>query len=119
MNQRLLLVLFTGLIVGLWQIQAPAEKIVFLDVGQGDSILLQSGTQQVLIDGGPDARVLTRLGEELPWFDRKIEVVIATHPDKDHIAGLVQVLERYEIGLVVLPQVPHTSALQAAWLDHL
>lgn len=73
----------------LWLVPGPAEKVVFLDVGQGDAILMQSGTQQVLIDGGPDAKVLQRLGEELPWFDRSLEVVIATHPDKDHIGGLI------------------------------
>lgn len=103
----------------LWLVPGPAEKVVFLDVGQGDAILMQSGTQQVLIDGGPDAAVLQRLGEELPWFDRTLEVVIATHPDKDHIGGLVHVLERYKVGLVVLPRVSHTSQLQSAWLDHL
>lgn len=80
---------------------------------------MQSGTQQVLIDGGPDAVVLHRLGEELPWFDRTLEVVIATHPDKDHIGGLIHVLERYKVGLVILPQISHTSQLQNAWLDHL
>lgn len=100
-------------------ISAPAEKIVFLDVGQGDAILLQAGTEQVLIDGGPDATVLRRLGEEMPALDRTIEVVVATHPDKDHIAGLVHVLERYNLELVILPQVSHTSQLQAAWLTHI
>jgi competence protein ComEC len=81
--------------------------------------LLQSGTQQILIDGGPDATVLQRLGEELPLLDRKIDVVVATHPDKDHIGGLVHVLERYEVGLVLLPEVAHISQLQSAWLDHI
>ena len=63
--------------------------------------------------------VLQRLGEELPWFDRRIEVVVATHPDRDHLEGLLHVLERYEVGLVVLPQLPHTSQLQEAWLEKL
>ena len=106
-------------VVALWQIEAPADKVVFLDVGQGDAILLQTGTRQVLIDGGPDATVLQRLAEELPWFDRTIDVVVATHPDKDHIGGLVHVLERYDVGLVLLPDVAHTSKLQNAWLEHL
>lgn len=122
MNQRLILaglLLCLLFIIGLRFGQDIEDKIVFMDVGQGDAILLQSGTQQVLIDGGPDGRVVTRLAEELPWFDRTIDVVIATHPDKDHIAGLVQVLERYKVGLVVLPQISHTSQLQAAWLEQL
>lgn len=100
-------------------LQMPATKVVFLDVGQGDAILLQNGNDQILIDGGPDATVLQRLGEELPWFDHTINVVVATHPDKDHIAGLVHVLERYDVDLVLLPYVAHTSKLQNAWLEHI
>jgi competence protein ComEC len=97
----------------------PADKVVFLDVGQGDSILMQKGTRQVLIDGGSGMAVLQRLGEELPWFDRQIEVIVATHPDRDHLEGLLHVMERYEVELVLLPQMPHTSQLQRAWLDKL
>lgn len=94
----------------------PQDKIVFLDIGQGDSILLQQQTTQVLVDGGPGTAVLERLGEELPWFDRTIEVVVATHPDKDHLEGLLHVLERYDVKLVLLPQIAHTSQLQNEWL---
>lgn len=100
-------------------IPQPEDKIVFLDIGQGDSILLQDGTSQVLIDGGPGMTVLTRLSEELPWFDKTIDVVISTHPDQDHLEGLLHVLERYKVKLVILPQIPHTSQLQAEWLKKL
>ncbi len=96
-----------------------SDKVVFLDVGQGDAILLQSGINQVLIDGGQGAMVLERLSEEMPWYDRKIEVVIATHPDRDHLEGLVHVLENYDVRLVLLPHMPHTSQLQKAWLTQL
>jgi competence protein ComEC len=100
-------------------VESPEQKVVFLDVGQGDAILVQDGTRQVLIDGGRGMAVLERLGEELPWFDRRIEVVIATHPDQDHLEGLLHVLERYEVGLVLLPRMPHTSQLQESWLERL
>ncbi len=118
---RSLLVILASLAVILLAalIPAPADKVTFLDIGQGDSILLQQGTAQVLIDGGAGNTVLTRLGEELPYFDRTIEVVIATHPDKDHLEGLLHVLEKYQVSLVVLPHVPHTSQLQAEWLSRL
>jgi len=96
---------------------APEQKVVFLDVGQGDSILLQDRTRQVLIDGGPGAKVLRRLGEEMPLFDEKIEVMILTHPQRDHMEGLMHVLERYEVGMVLLPWAANTSQMQAAWLD--
>ena len=104
------------LIVAGWLIPAPADKVVFLDVGQGDAILLQDETAQVLIDGGPGMAVLRELAREMPWFDRKIEVVVNTHPDRDHLEGLLHVLERYEVGLVLMPEVRHDSQLYAAWL---
>lgn len=73
--------------------------VSFLAVGQGDAILIQSGHEQVLIDGGRDGSVLlAALGEKIPFYDRTIEVVIATHPDADHIGGLPTLFERYQIG---------------------
>lgn len=107
------------LIVFSWFFPKPSTKVVFLDVGQGDAELLESGTRQVLIDGGPDMTVLSRLAEELPWFDKRIEVVIVTHPEKDHLEGLVRVLQRYEVGLVLLPEVAHSSTLQEQWLQEI
>jgi competence protein ComEC len=97
----------------------PEQKVVFLDVGQGDAILLQDGTKQVLIDGGPGRAVLEQLSEELPSFDRRLEVVVVTHPDQDHLEGVLAVLDRYEVDVVLLPQMSHTSQLQAAWLTKL
>ena len=97
----------------------PEDKVVFLDVGQGDAILLQSGTQQVLVDGGPGMDVLSRLGEEMPWFDRYIEVVVLTHPQKDHMEGLLHVLERYDVGMVLLPRAVNSTQMQKVWLDRI
>lgn len=73
-------------------------KVVFLDIGQGDAILIQKGSTQILIDGGPSSqRELEELGKYVPFWDRKIEAVIATHPDQDHIGGLIGVLKTYEV----------------------
>ena len=73
-------------------------KVIFLDVGQGDSILIERGSTQILIDGGPDGQaVLEKLGKYIPFWDRQIEAVIATHPDQDHIDGLISVMEKYEV----------------------
>ena len=60
--------------------------------------------------------VLKRLGEELPWFDKTIEVVVVTHPQRDHLEGLLHVMERYNVGLVLLPRAAHSSQLQETWL---
>ncbi len=71
-------------------------------MGQGDAILIESPTGgRVLIDGGPNRRILSELGEVLPFGDRRIDVVIESHPDLDHINGLVEVLRRYEVGVFV------------------
>lgn len=99
--------------------EVPQDKVVFLDIGQGDSTLFQEQTTQILIDGGPGAQVLERLGEEMPWFDRTVDVVILTHPQQDHLEGLLHVLDRYHVGLVLFPQAAYASQLQSAWLQML
>jgi len=72
--------------------------VAFLDVGQGDAIYIQAPNgNQVLIDGGGSKAVLRRLSKVMPFYDRSIDVVIATHPDKDHIGGLPDVLARYDV----------------------
>jgi len=116
-NLGLFVGLFALLLLSFCFAGVVEDKVVFLDVGQGDSILLQNGTAQVLVDGGPDRKVLEQLGEEMPWFDRSIEVVILTHPEADHITGLLHVLDKYNVGLVLLPEVAHSSGLQEKWLD--
>jgi len=73
--------------------------VKFFDVGQGDAILISSGTNQILIDGGKDTKVLLdQLGRSMPFWDRTIEAVIITHPDDDHSGGLSGLNERYHIG---------------------
>jgi len=75
----------------------PYVHTYFLNVGQGDSILIEKGDFQVLIDGGPDDTVLSELGKAMPIYDRKIEIVILTHPHADHLTGLNLVLDRYQV----------------------
>lgn len=74
-------------------------KVVFFDVGQGDSIFVETpGGHQILIDGGPDGRVvLEKLGKETPFWDRTLDLVILTHPEYDHLRGLIDVLARYKV----------------------
>lgn len=109
--QYILLVVLAILCVLFIEIRAE-EKIAFLDVGQGDAIFFQDGSSQVIIDGGEGSVLLERLAEEMPWFDRHIEVLIPTHPQRDHVEGLVHALERYEVGLIILPRVVNDSLLQ-------
>ncbi|MFH1392616.1 MAG: MBL fold metallo-hydrolase [bacterium] len=76
-------------------------KVYFFDVGQGDAILIQKNSQQILIDGGPNKAILQKLGQAMPFWDKNIELVISTHPDYDHLAGLNYVLERYKVNLIL------------------
>lgn len=72
--------------------------IAFLDVGQGDAIMIAWGSRQILIDGGSDKNVLLEeVGRIMPFWDRTIEIVIATHPDADHIDGLIGIIEHYNV----------------------
>ena len=76
--------------------------VSFLDVGQGDSILIETPDGfEMLVDGGPNAAVLRQLSKERSFFDREIDVVVTTHPDLDHIGGLVDVLKRYKVQTIL------------------
>ncbi len=90
--------------------------VFFLDVGQGDAILIQKGHQQILIDGGPDPeKICLELGDKLPFWDRTIEMVILTHPEMDHITGLVEVLQRYEVRHVLTSGQECDSSVYMEW----
>lgn len=93
--------------ITLWQNQ-PSDllRVYFLDIGQGDSIFVDSPTHgRILLDGGPNSKVLSELGKILPFGDRRIDVVIESHPDADHIGGLVDVVEEYKVGVFLEPGV--------------
>lgn len=79
--------------------------LVFCDVGQGDAILIYRGSSQILVDGGPDASVLPCLSRHMPFWDRKIETTVMTHPDEDHFGGLVEIVRRYGVDLFLTPGV--------------
>lgn len=71
----------------------------FLSVGEGDSELLFIGDVKILIDGGPqNGRVTEALGKILPFWDKRIDLVILTHPDLDHVGGLPKVFEQFQVG---------------------
>lgn len=72
------------------------------NVGQGDAILTTYGTTQILTDGGPDSSVLSCLGRYMPFWDHEIELVISTHPDADHATGLIDVVQTYKIGKILI-----------------
>lgn len=91
--------------------------VVFLDVGQGDAVFVTTPHgRQVLIDGGPDPlRVTSQLGRQMPFWDRSIDVLVSTHPDADHLTGLVEVLARYRVETVLVSDADAETAIYDAW----
>ena len=72
--------------------------VAFLNIGQGDAIYIRTPNgADMLIDGGPGRSVLRELGRVMPFYDRTIDVVLATHPDADHVGGLPSVFEKYHV----------------------
>jgi competence protein ComEC len=112
--------LVVAVLVSVTAATLPDNKLhtSFLDVGQGDAILIQKGSQQVLVDGGPSPQAIAlALSEEMPFWDRTIDLVVLTHPHADHITGLVEVLNRYEVMQVLYPDLEYESLVYDEWLD--
>lgn len=77
-------------------------EVDFFDVGQGDSIFIETmDKKQILIDGGPDLSVLEKIGRIMSFYDRYIDIVVLTHPEQDHLNGLIEILKRYNVGAVI------------------
>lgn len=110
--------LVVALVVGsalVREMRTPELRVSFLDVGQGDSIFIEAPNgRQMLIDGGKNRAVIRQLSRVMPWYDRSIDVVVATHPDADHIGGLPDVLERYRAGLILESSVKDEEGVDAA-----
>lgn len=88
----------------LWETPSKYLTVSFLDVGQGDAILITAPNRnQVLIDGGPNNSVIRGLGQAMPFFDHSIDLVMESHPDQDHIGGLPEVFRRYQISGFIEP----------------
>lgn len=78
-------------------------EVDFLDVGQGDSVLIKTPQgQNILIDGGPDNSVIYQLGRTLSFFDRQIDLIILSHPQADHLTGLIEILKRFKVKKILI-----------------
>jgi len=93
--------------------------VSFLDVGQGDAILIQTPSgQNILIDGGPSPQALfLELSNKLPFWERTIDFVISTQPQADHVTGLIEILQRYNIKQIIEADTNYNSAIYQDWLD--
>lgn len=86
-------------------------EVSFLDIGQGDAVLITTPSgKQMLVDGGGTNKILEELSRHVSYFDRTINVIVATHPDADHVTGLIPVLEKFDVSTVILsPSTGHTG----------
>ena len=83
--------------------QGDNLEVIFFDVGQGNAIFIETPQEkQILIDGGPDSLlILKHLAEEMPFWDRVVDIIISTHSSPDHLIGLIEVLARYEVSKII------------------
>lgn len=95
----------TAVLVFSWGISQPDGQLhlAFLNVGQGDATFIQTPSgRQILVDGGLYPSVLNdQLGRQMPFWDKEIDLLIATHPDADHVSGLVGVFARYRVNTLI------------------
>jgi len=112
--------LVVAILVSLTAVTLPDDNlhVSFLDVGQGDAILIQTPSHQdILVDGGASPQtVLVNLSQKMPFWDRTIDLVILTHPHNDHITGLIEVLKRYRVKQVLYPDLDYDSPAYEEWL---
>src|SRR3989338_6630452 len=110
-------------VVAIWYIVLYVEahrlfRVTFFDVGQGDAIFVEAPNgNQILIDGGPSDRIAAKLGEHMPFWDRSIDLLILTHPHTDHLNGLLEVLKRYDVGMVMEAGVRYSTPEDGEWRD--
>lgn len=106
-------------LVFLWQNIEPNKNFqaCFLDVGQGDGALFRTTSgQNILVDGGADNHLLPNLGQCLPWWERSIDYIFISHYHDDHYAGLVDLLDKYQVKNIITPADKPETALYSAWL---
>lgn len=116
--------LILGILVGLnilawlavFDLNQSNLEVTFFSVGQGDAAFVETPQhRQILIDGGPDSTILEKLGEEMAFWDRTIDLVVLTHPEHDHIAGLLEVLASYRVKNVLWSGILRDTAEYRKW----
>lgn len=116
----LLALTFLNVLVWSALIKGESFSVTFFDIGQGDSIFIQTPNgHQILIDGGPGITVIEKLGRSMPFWDRRLDLIILTHPEQDHISGLIEVLRRYEVDMVLWTGVVRDTSEWQAWITAL
>src|SRR6056297_558166 len=97
----------------------PGLEVTFFDVGEGDSVFIETPRHyQIVVDGGPSSTtLLKKINQELPFWDRHLDLMVLTHPDKDHLAGLLPVFKYYEVEKVLWTGVVKETAIYQEWRE--
>jgi competence protein ComEC len=95
------------------------ETVAFLNVGQGDAELIRNAAGNILIDAGPNNKILFELGKILPFYERTIDLFILSHPNKDHFNGFFEILDKYKIRAVLLNNFTYPSSSFQKLLEEL
>jgi len=119
---RVIFLIIMVAIGGIWvreKVESKKVEVIICDVKQGDGIIIKEGNRQMVVDVGPKNKEMVRcLNKHLPFWDKKLEVVILTHEDNDHVGGLTEVERYYRIdrlmgGVVESEQINYTDFLSA------
>lgn len=100
------IILFTiSIYASLWSVGDNKNMVIsMLNIGQGDAIYIKAPNgKELIIDGGPDSSLISELGSIMPFFDKKIDMILVTNPDKDHYAGFIDLLDKYKVDQLVEP----------------
>lgn len=117
-----LFILFLANVVA-WNIiydlnQPRVLEITLFDVGQGEAIFIQTPKRnQILIDGGPDSKILEKLSNVMKFWDRTIDLVVLTHPEKDHLTGLLEVLKKYKVENILWTGIKRDLSEYEEWKE--
>lgn len=113
-----IVLLYAGFLWAFFELPDGKMRVWFLDVGQGDAILIQTPDgANVLVDGGPGGSgILEKLASHLPFFNKKIDLIVLTHPHSDHLNGLVEVLKKYEVNAVMMTGIEYNNSYYEEFL---
>lgn len=112
-----LLLVFIFLAISLWFVAIRENRegvltFAVLDIGQGDALFIESPTgMQVIVDGGPNKTLLKEISKVMPWYDRHIDMIVVTNPDKDHFEGFIPLLKKYKVDVVLESGTTNESSL--------
>ena len=119
-KKYLIVVILIGLFVfglGVFQFfqQERLARVVFLNVGEGNAVLIQNHGQNILIDGGPDKTILEKLDQFIPFYRRKLDLVISLSPRKESLAGLISVVKDYRVDRILDNCANGNSGVEVYW----